>query len=316
MRVLFMGTPDFAVFSLKSLCDNGYTPMAVLCQPDKPKGRGNKMLPPPVKAFAMEKGITVYQPKTLRDDEFDALLRELDPEVIVVVSYGKILPKNVLDYPRYGCVNVHGSLLPKYRGAAPMQRAIMDGESVTGITTMLMNEGLDTGDMLLTSELPLLETYNFEDVHDKLAEMGADLLLETLKGLEDGTVTPTPQPSDGATYAAKIEKAELFCDFSMSARDMHNKIRGLSPVPLAYTVNAAGQRIKLVSGSVVREDGVNADCGKVLSLSDKGDGAIVVACAHGTIAITSVVPEGKGRMTAAEFIRGRKILVGDILGKI
>ena len=311
-----MGTPDFAVFSLKSLCDNGYTPMAVLCQPDKPKGRGNKMLPPPVKAFAMEKGITVYQPKTLRDDEFDALLRELDPEVIVVVAYGKILPKNVLDYPRYGCVNVHGSLLPKYRGAAPMQRAIMDGESVTGITTMLMNEGLDTGDMLLTSELPLLEAYNFEDVHDKLAEMGADLLLETLKGLEDGTVTPTPQPSDGATYASKIEKAELFCDFSMPARDMHNKIRGLSPVPLAYTVNAAGQRIKLVFASVVREDGVNADCGKVLSLSDKGDGAIVVACAQGTIAITSVVPEGKGRMTAAEFIRGRKISVGDILGKI
>lgn len=311
-----MGTPDFAVFSLKALCDNGYTPMAVLCQPDKPKGRGNKMLPPPVKAFATEKGIDVYQPKTLRDDEFDALLHKLDPEVIVVVAYGKILPKNVLDYPKYGCVNVHGSLLPKYRGAAPMQRAIMDGENVTGITTMLMNEGLDTGDMLLVRELPLLETYNFEDVHDKLAEMGAQLLLETLKGLEDGTVTPTPQPSDGATYAAKIEKAELFCDFSMSARDMHNKIRGLSPVPLAYTVNAAGQRIKLVSASVVHEDGENAEYGKVLSLSDKGDGAIVVACACGSVAITSVVPEGKGRMTAAEFIRGRKISVGDILGKI
>lgn len=316
MRVLFMGTPDFAVFSLKSLCDNGYTPMAVLCQPDKPKGRGNKMLPPPVKAFAAEQGITVYQPKTLRDEAFDELLRELDPDVIVVVAYGKILPKNVLDYPKYGCVNVHGSLLPKYRGAAPMQRAIMDGEDVTGITTMLMNEGLDTGDMLLTRKLPLLDTYNFEDVHDKLAEMGAQLLLETLKGLEDGTVTPTPQPDDGATYAAKIEKAELFCDFSMSAREMHNKIRGLSPIPLAYTVNAQGQRIKLVSANVVIEEGVNAECGKVLSLSDKGDGAIVVACACGTIAITSVVPEGKGRMTAAEFIRGRKISVGDLLGKI
>jgi methionyl-tRNA formyltransferase len=311
-----MGTPDFAVFSLKALCENGYTPMAVLCQPDKPKGRGNKLQPPPVKAFALEKGIAVYQPATLRDDAFDALLRELDPEVIVVVAYGKILPGNVLEYPKYGCVNVHGSLLPKYRGAAPMQRAIMDGESVTGITTMLMNEGLDTGDMLLTRELPLLESYNFEDVHDGLAAMGAELLLETLDGLRDGTVTPTPQPGEGATYAAKIEKSELLCDFSMTAREMHNKIRGLSPVPLAYTVNATGQRIKLVATEIVCEDGENAEYGKVLSLSDKGNGSIVVSCGRGSIAITSLVPEGKGRMSAAEFIRGRKISVGDVLGKI
>lgn len=311
-----MGTPDFAVFSLKALCDNGYKPTAVLSQPDKPKGRGNKLQPTPVKAFAEACGIPVYQPKTLRDEAFDSLLCELDPEVIVVVAYGKILPKSVLDYPKYGCVNVHGSLLPKYRGAAPMQRAIMDGEAVTGITTMLMNEGLDTGDMLLVRELPLLESYNFEDVHDGLAAMGADLLLETLKGLEDGTVTPTPQPEDGATYAAKIEKAELFCDFSMTAREMHNKIRGLSPVPLAYTVNAAGQRIKLVATEVVSKDGENAEYGKVLSLSDKGSGSIVVSCGCGSIAITSLVPEGKGRMSAAEFIRGRKISVGDLLGKI
>lgn len=311
-----MGTPDFAVFSLKALCDNGYTPMAVLCQPDKPKGRGNKMQPPPVKAFALEQGITVYQPTTLRNEAFDTLLHELDPEVIVVVAYGKILPQSVLSYPKYGCVNVHGSLLPRYRGAAPMQRAIMDGEAVTGITTMLMNDGIDTGDMLLTRELPILDTYNFEDVHDKLAAMGAELLIETINGLVDGTVTSTPQPEEGVSYAAKIEKAELFCDFSMSARDMHNKIRALSPVPLAYTVNASGQRIKLVTTSVVSEDASDVECGRVLSLSDKGEGSIVVACASGSIAITSLVPEGKGRMSAAEFIRGRKIAVGDILGKI
>lgn len=314
MKVVFMGTPDFAVFSLRALCENGYKPIAVLSQPDKPKGRGNKMQPTPVKVYAKSQNIPVYQPKTLRDEEFAKLLSELDPDLIAVIAYGKILPPNVLSYPKYGCINVHGSLLPKYRGAAPMQRAIMDGETVTGITTMQMADGIDTGDMLLKAEMPILESDNFETVHDKLAALGADLLIETIKGLEAGNITPVKQP-DGATYAAKIEKAECFTDFSASAAETHNKIRGLSPIPLAYTVNVQGQRIKLVSSVVVSPDGENAEYGKVVALSDKGEGRIDVTCKAGILGLTSVVPEGKGRMSAAEFIRGRKIAVGDLLGK-
>ncbi len=314
MRILFMGTPDFAVESLKSLCDAGMTPVAVLSQPDKPKGRGNKLQPTPVKAYAESKGIPVYQPMTLKGEEFASLLSELRPDVIAVVAYGKILPKSVLDYPRLGCVNVHGSLLPKYRGAAPMQRAIMDGESVTGITTQMMAEGLDTGDILMTAEFPLSEDSNFEDVHDGLAALGARLLIDTINGLERGEITPVPQ-GEGSTYAQKIEKAELFTDFSMTARDTHNKIRGLSPIPLAYTVNGEGQRIKLVRTVVLKDDGENTEYGRVISLSDRGEGRIDVTCRCGVIGITSLVPEGKGRMTAGEFIRGRKISVGDLFGK-
>ncbi len=309
-----MGTPDFAVESLKALCENGYKPLAVFSQPDKPKGRGNKMQPTPVKAYAESVGIPVYQPNTLRGEEFAELLRELDPELIAVTAYGKLLPKNVLDYPKYGCVNVHGSLLPKYRGAAPMQRAIMDGEKVTGITTMLMAEGMDTGDMLLRAEFPISDDANFETVHDGLASLGANLLIETIRGLEAGTVTPVAQ-GEGATHAAKIEKAELFTDFSMTARETHNKIRGLSPIPLAFTVNSDGQRIKLVASKVIDEDEENAEYGRVVALSDKGEGRIDISCSQGIIAITELVPEGKGKMTAGEFIRGRRISEGDILGK-
>ncbi len=314
MRVIFMGTPYFAVESLRALCENGYKPVAVLSQPDKPKGRGNKMQPTPVKAYAESMGIPVYQPNTLRGEEFARLLEELNPELIAVTAYGKLLPKNVLDYPKFGCVNVHGSLLPKYRGAAPMQRAIMEGEKVTGITTMLMAEGMDTGDMLLRAEFPISDEANFETVHDGLATLGANLLIETIRGLEAGNVTPIPQ-GEGATHAAKIEKTELFTDFSMSAREVHNKIRGLSPIPLAFTVNGEGQRIKLVSAFVKEEYGENSDFGKVVSLSDKGEGRIDVACKKGVISVTSLVPEGKGRMTAGEFIRGRRIQVGEFLGK-
>ncbi len=308
-----MGTPDFAVFSLEALCDNGYTPCAVVSQPDKPKGRGNKMLPTPVKAYAQSKGIPVYQPLSLKTEEFSEWLKETDPELIVVTAYGRILPQSVLSYPKYGCVNVHGSLLPEYRGAAPMQRAIMDGKSVTGITTMLMDDGIDTGDMLLRQEIDILPDDNFESIHDKLGECSREILVKTINGLIDGSVTPTKQPSEGVTYAAKIEKAELYTDFSMDASATHNKIRGLSPVPLAYTKNAAGERMKLVASMVVSDDAVS-EKGRVVALSDKGNGRIDVACAKGIIGITSLVPEGKGRMSAAEYIRGRKVSVGDILG--
>jgi len=314
MRVIFMGTPDFAVFSLKALCENGYTPIAVVSQTDKPRGRGNKLSPTPVKAYAESLGIPVYQPKTLRSEEFASLINELKPDLIAVAAYGKILPQNILSYPKYGCICVHGSLLPKYRGAAPMQRAIIEGESKTGITTMLMDDGIDTGDMLLKEEVDILPDDNFEDIHDKLAVCGASLLIKTIEGILDGSVTPVKQPEDGATYAAKIEKSELYTDFTQTAIDTHNKIRGLSPIPLAYTVNARGERVKLVRTVLVSEEEHSHPTGKVIALSDKGEGRIDVACRGGIIGITSLVPEGKGKMSAAEYVRGRKIAVGDILG--
>lgn len=312
MRILFMGTPDFAVFSLKALVEAGENVIGVITQPDKPKGRGYDLAPPPVKVYALEMGLPVYQPATLRGDDFAALLSELDPELIVVVAYGKILPKNVLDYPRHGCINVHGSLLPAYRGAAPMQRAIIDGCKTTGITTMYMAEGLDTGDMLLKSEVEIGENDNFEDMHDRLGACGAETLLRTLDALRAGTLVPEKQDDSLANYAAKIEKADCRLNFSNCARAVHDRIRGLSPIPLSFTHTPDGKLLKVLASRVSDMNCPDGTApGTVLSL---GDGEITVACGNGTaIAITRVLPEGKGRMSAADFIRGRKIAVGDVL---
>ncbi len=308
MRILFMGTPDFALESLKALCEGGYEVAAVITQPDKPRGRGHHLTPPPVKVYAQEKNIPVLQPLTLRGEEFATTLAEIDPELIVVVAYGRILPKNVLDYPKYGCVNVHGSLLPEYRGAAPMQRAIIDGKTVTGITTMLMAEGLDTGDMLLKSEAKIEENDNFEVIHDRLASLGASLLIETVKGLEAGSITPVVQ-GEGATYAAKIEKSDCIIDFSKPVREIHNLIRGLSPIPLAFTHTPDGKLLKITESRIFSMEKADAKCGAVIST----DGEIRVACGDGVISILGVVPEGKGKMRASDFINGRKIAVGDVL---
>ena len=310
MRILFMGTPDFAKVCLEGLVRAGEEIVGVVTQPDRPKGRGYNLVPPPVKVYAEEQGFPVYQPLTLKDEAFAELLRELDPELIAVVAYGRILPKSVLDYPRYGCVNVHSSLLPLYRGAAPMQRAIMDGRAETGITTMYMAEGLDTGDILEMLRTPIGENDNFEDIHDRLAEMGAELLPHTVKALEMGTITPTPQDDSLSCYAEKINKEDCLIDFNKSARDIHNQIRGISPIPLAFTT-LNGKMLKVVSSRVIRGDGAG-EAGKVIDLSD---GSIHVACGEGVIALTAVRPEGKGTMNAADFIRGRKVAVGDLLGK-
>jgi methionyl-tRNA formyltransferase len=310
MRILFMGTPDFALFSLKGLCENGYDVICVVTQPDKPKGRGYVLTPPPVKVYALERGIPVYQPNSLRTEEFATLLSELDPELIAVVAYGKILPKGVLDYPKYGCVNVHGSLLPEYRGAAPMQRAIIDGKKVTGITTMLMAAGLDTGDMLLKAEVEIGENDNFEDIHDRLADCGAKLLIETVEKLERGEIVPEKQDDSLSTYAAKIEKSDCLLDFSLDAKVLHDLIRGLSPIPLSFTHTPDGKLLKIVESRVVdAEKTVKVLPGTVISVGDD----IRVACGKGILAFLAVVPEGKGRMGAADFVRGRKIAEGDLL---
>ena len=311
MNVLFMGTPDFACFSLSALLQSPHRVTAVVTQPDKPRGRGYTLTPPPVKVAALEAGIPVYQPTTLRDEDFAALLAEINPDVIVVVAYGKILPQNVLDYPKYGCINVHGSLLPQYRGAAPMQRAIIDGKRETGVTTMQMAAGLDTGDMLVKLATPIGENDNFEIIHDSLGALGAKALLDTVELLEKGEAVRIPQDDALATYAKKIVKEDCLLDFSLDARTLHNLIRGLSPIPLSFTHTPDGKLLKVIESVIADEskDHAENEFGTVISL----DGGIEIACKRGSIRVLKLLPEGKSRMTAEDFIRGRKIAVGDKL---
>ena len=313
MKILFMGTPDFALFSLKSLVEYSKQSDIEICgvitQPDKPKGRGYAMMPPPVKQYALEAGLDVYQPETLKDEAFFELLSTLSPDLIAVVAYGKILPKSVIDYPKYGCINVHGSLLPEYRGAAPMQRAIIDGKEKTGITIMYMAEGLDTGDMLLSRELIINENDNFENIHDGLGMLGAEMLVEIIPMLQSGAAVRVPQDDSLSSYAKKITKEDCLVDFSKDAQTVHNLIRGLSPVPLSFTHTPNGKLLKLIESKIADREAPHERIGEVLSL----DGKIEVACAKGSLYIERVLPEGKSRMSAADFIRGRNISVGDIL---
>jgi len=265
------------------------------------------LTPPPVKVLAEERGIPVYQPDSLKDESFLPTLRELDPDVIAVVAYGKILPSYVLDFPKYGCVNLHVSLLPKYRGAAPMQRAVMNGERETGVTTMKMDVGLDTGDILLVEKFPIGDEDTFETVHDTSAAIGGALLCKTLLGLEDGTVTPHPQNHGEATYAEKITKEDCAIDFSLPAKTLHARIRGLSPMPLAFTRMPNGKLLKVVSASLAEGNGA---CGEILRAERDG---FVVACGAGALLFRTVIPEGKGKMSAADLLRGRQLAVGDLL---
>ena len=310
MRILFMGTPDFALFSLRAMVEAGENIIGVITQPDKPKGRGYALLPPPVKVYAEEQGIPVYQPNTLKGEEFQAFLEEQKPDLIVVVAFGKILPQNVLDFPKYGCINIHGSLLPEYRGAAPMQRAVMDGKRKSGITTIHMDAGIDTGDMLLTGEIEIGENDNFEIVHDKLGECGAEVMLRTLDALRKGDLTPVKQDDSLASYASKIEKADCLIDFGKTADEVHNQIRGLSPIPLSFTHTADGKMLKVIASEVAEREAEHAAAGEVLSLEK---GRITVACKKGAVDLLVVLPEGKKRMNAADFINGRKIAKGDVL---
>jgi len=310
MRVLFMGTPDFAAECLKALYNkDGVEIVGAVSQPDKPKGRGMKMIPTPVKQFAESVGIPVYQPVTLKDEAFLPELRALDPEVIIVAAYGKLLPSYVLDYPKHGCINAHGSLLPKYRGAAPIQRALIDGEAETGITAMYMAAGLDTGDMILKRTTPITDEDDFGTLHDRLAILGGEAMCAVIDCIKGGNVPREVQNDAEATHAAKILKEDTMVDFTKSANEVFNLIRGLSPVPLAVTHTPDGKLLKLVSA---KKTDVTSDAvpGTVVSLDG---GAITVACGDGCIAITGVVPEGKGKMGADAYINGRKIAVSDIL---
>lgn len=305
MRVLFMGTPDFAVVALRALIAHGdYEVCGVVTQPDKPSGRGYATKASAVKECALSCGIPVYQPQTLRDGAFAPALEQLSPDVIVVAAYGKILPSYVLHYPKYGCINIHGSLLPRYRGAAPIQRAMLDGEAVTGVTIMQMAEGLDTGDMYKKVTVPITEEDNFETLHDKLARAGADALLAVLPELEAGSAHPQKQNDALSTYAAKIEKSDCVLDFTRDARALERQIRALSPFPLAFC-RLNGKLLKITSA---RWEAGTGEPGTVLSTEHD---RIAIACGDGILAVTGVLPEGKRRMSAADFIRGRGIAAGD-----
>ena len=309
MRILFMGTPDFALFTLRALVEAGEQIVGVVTQPDKPKGRGYALQPPPVKVYALEQGLPVYQPGTLKDGAFDAELRALAPDVIVVVAYGKILPRSVLEFPRYGCINVHGSLLPEYRGAAPMQRAILEGKTETGVTTLQMAEGLDTGDMLVVRRVPIGENDNFEDIHDALGAAGAEALVQTLAEIRQGTLVAVKQDDSKATYAAKITKEDCLLDLTRPAREVHDRVRGLSPVPLSFTHTPDGKLLKVLE-SRVSAASTYAAPGTVIALGE----TVCVACGEGTVLeLLRLLPEGKGRMCAADYIRGRRLNVGDVL---
>jgi len=305
-----MGTPDYAAVCLKALYEHGNVEIiGAVTQPDKPKGRGMKMIAPPVKVFAEEKGIPVFQPATLRDGAFEDTLRMLDPELIIVAAYGKILPPYVLDYPVHKCVNAHASLLPRHRGAAPINRAIMEGDKLTGVTSMYMADGIDTGDMILKVEVPITDTDDAGTLHDKLALAAGEAMCKTVDLIRDGSITAEPQSEDGMTYAAKITKEDCVISFDRPAKAVYDHIRALAPVPCAFTHTPDGKLLKFTAVEMADVSAAGKAAGCVVSV----DGGIVIACADGCVKVTGVIPEGKGRMSAADFIRGRKIAEGDVL---
>lgn len=303
MKIVYMGTPDFAVPSLENIVKAGHRVEAVFTQPDKPKGRGYTMTPPPVKVCAENLGIKVFQPSTLKDGEAYEILKNIAPDAIVVVAYGKILPKNILNLPKLGCINVHGSLLPKYRGAAPIQWAVLNGEEQTGVTTMFMSEGLDTGDMLLKSKTEIDKNETAGDLHDRLSRMGADLITETLAKLEAGELTPEKQDDEDSCYASMLDKSLCPVDWSKTAQQVHNKVRGLNPWPIAVS-SVNGKKVKIYKTRVLDKHGIAGDVIDTKPLT--------VACGDGAVEILELQPEGKKRMTSDDFVRGYRIEKGTV----
>lgn len=307
MKIVFMGTPDFAVPSLQALLDAGHEVCAVYTQPDKPQGRKQVLTAPPVKELALQRGIPVYQPATLKNEEEQAKLRALAPEAIIVVAYGKLLPKAVLDIPPRGCINVHGSLLPRWRGAAPIQWSVIAGDQKAGVTTMQMAEGLDTGDMLLTYETKIGARETAGELFDRLAQAGAALLVETLEKLD--SITPRPQDDRQSCYAHMLDKQMAMIDWTKSAHEIDCLIRGLSPWPIALTT-LAGARLKIYAAEPVLGTGKP---GEVLE-SDPKKG-LTVACGAGALALHEVQLVGGKRMKSADFLRGHAIDKGTMLGE-
>lgn len=317
MNILFMGTPDFAIPSLASLIEQGYTISAVVTQPDRPKGRKRELTPPPVKAYALEHGLIVLQPEKLRSPEGVAQVTAFAPDLIITAAYGQILPKSVLDLPRLGCINVHGSLLPRYRGGAPIQRSIINGESVTGVTLMYMAEGLDTGDMISRVEVPITDEDTAGSMFEKLSVAGAKLLLEWLPRIVEGSIVRTPQADSEATYAPNLSREDEKLDWNHSSREVFNRVRGLNPMAGGFTYldgevfKVWGTGIPQESDLVIGPEWESQVPGSVL---ETGSFGIRVRTGDGSIVLTEVQPAGKKALAAAEFARGARLAPGKVLG--
>lgn len=312
-RIVFMGTPDFAVSSLETLLESGYDVAAVVTQPDRPKGRKRVLTPPPVKVAAESHGLTVLQPEKLRAPEAVEAIRALEPDLIVTAAYGQILPKSLLDLPRFGCINVHASLLPRYRGGAPIHYAVMNGEEKTGVTIMYMAEGLDTGDMISKVEVAITPEDTTGSMHDKLSTAGAELLKETIPQLLGGTAARVPQDSTQATYAPNISREDERIDWSQSAKAIFDQVRGLHPWPVAFTT-LNGEVWKIWRTAVVHPDcspDVHRPAGAVVSTDTD---RITVQTGSGQIALLDIQPQGKRPMPVSEWLRGRKLEAGTLFG--
>lgn len=308
MKIVYMGTPDFAVLPLKALIEDGHEISLVVTQPDKPKGRGHKMMPPPVKVCASEHGIPTYQPLSMKTDEAFEVLTKENADLFIVAAYGQILPQRILDIPKHGCVNIHASLLPKYRGAAPIQWCIINGETETGVTTMQMNAGLDTGDMLAKEVVEISESETGESLHDKLAEAGVSAIRKTVKQIEDGTLSPEKQDDSKSCYAPMIDKTTGILDFSKPAKELYNLIRGLNSYPYASTTYE-GTPFKVIAAKTAPN--TKGTPGEILAVDATG---LLVACGKDALSITDVQFAGKKKMPVSEYIKGNKLETGVILG--
>ena len=307
MKILFMGTPDFAAGSLKSLINAGYEISAVVTQPDRPKGRSGKPVFSPVKEVAVEAGIPVLQPERIKKPEETARLLEYPADIYVIAAFGQILSKEILDQPKYGCINVHASLLPKYRGASPIQRVILDGEKKTGITIMQMNEGLDTGDILYSKSLDLVDDETFETLHDRLMDLGGEALVEALELIEEGKITPVKQDDSLSCYAPLIKKEDGLIDWKNPSDRIYSQVRAFNPWPGAYTyIN--GKILKIWDAVPVQASG---KAGDVIAV-DKS--SFTVACGDGAMKILALQPEGKKKMETSAFLLGNKTEIGEHLG--
>ena len=305
MRILFMGTPSFAVASLRRLVEDGHEVCGVFTQPDRPKNRGHKMMPPPVKEYALSVGLPVYQPEKMRDGTALFLVQRLQPELIVVAAYGRILPREILEAPALGAINVHSSILPKYRGAAPINWAILNGEAVTGVTIMYMAEGMDTGDIILCRETEIGPEEDAQELTERLAELGADALREAMVQLSAGTVVRIPQNGENATYAPMLTRELSDIDWTRGARQIHDQVRGLIPWPCAKT-DLLGKTVKVFRTTVGCP--TSAEPGAVLSLGKQG---IEIACGDGwSIVITELQPDGGKRMSATAYLAGHPVKTG------
>lgn len=316
MKIIFMGTPDFAVSTLKALISGGHDVALAVTQPDRPRGRKGGLQYPPVKECAIENGIEVYQPEKVRSDESIKKIKETGADVIVVAAYGQILPKAILDIPKYGCINVHASLLPKYRGAAPIQWAIINGDKETGVTTMQMGPGLDDGDILEEERVPIGPEMTGGELFDLLADVGGRLCVKTLSDIEKGLVVPKPQDENEATHVGMLTKQMGNINWEKTGGELYNLIRGLNPWPSAYSY-MNGKMIKIwKSDRELRPDGLSGipdiPCGTVVSTDER---AIYVKTGDSILALTTVQLEGKVRMSAGEFLRGHKILPGDVFSR-